>query len=194
MKEKSIIIIGAGIAGLSAGCYAAMSGYRSMIYETHTSPGGLCTSWKRGGYTIDFCLQWLVGSKPGFSLYRVWEELGAVQGRQFINADEFLRYEARDGRVFRLYCSVDRLEQHMLELAPEDAAQIRNFCNAIRELRSLGMPVLKPSALMSAWERMSLVVRLRKYRPFVTWNGMMMRELISRFTNPVIPITSGARC
>lgn len=33
MSDKTIIIVGAGIAGLSAGCYAQMNGYRSRIYE-----------------------------------------------------------------------------------------------------------------------------------------------------------------
>ena len=44
MREKTIIIIGAGIAGLAAGCYAQMNGYRSQIFEMHFAPGGLCTS------------------------------------------------------------------------------------------------------------------------------------------------------
>jgi len=84
MSQKSVIVVGAGIAGLSAGCYAAMNGYHTRIYEMHTSPGGLCTAWKRGGYTIDGCIHWLVGSKPGTRMYAVWEALGAVQGRQFV--------------------------------------------------------------------------------------------------------------
>ena len=46
---ESIIIIGAGIAGLSAGCYGRMNGYRTQIFELHDKPGGLCTSWKRSG-------------------------------------------------------------------------------------------------------------------------------------------------
>jgi len=49
MTGKSIIIIGAGAAGLSAGCYAQMNGFRSTIYELHTLPGGLCTSGDRKG-------------------------------------------------------------------------------------------------------------------------------------------------
>ncbi len=48
MTEETILIIGAGIAGLSAGCYAQMNGYRSQIFELHYLPGGLCTSWRRG--------------------------------------------------------------------------------------------------------------------------------------------------
>ena len=50
MASKSVIIIGAGIAGLSAGCYAQMNGYTSRIFEMHDKPGGLCTAWKRGIY------------------------------------------------------------------------------------------------------------------------------------------------
>ena len=46
-KNKKVVIIGAGIAGLSAGCYIQMNGYNTDIYELHTTPGGLCTSWKR---------------------------------------------------------------------------------------------------------------------------------------------------
>jgi len=47
---KKVVIIGAGIAGLSAGCYARMNGYDVEIHEAHHLPGGLCTAWKRQGY------------------------------------------------------------------------------------------------------------------------------------------------
>ncbi len=40
MENKSIIIIGAGIAGLSAGCYARMNGYSIRIFEMHNIQGG----------------------------------------------------------------------------------------------------------------------------------------------------------
>jgi len=46
-KDNSIIIIGAGFAGLAAGIYAQMNGFRSQIFEMHNLPGGLCTSWKK---------------------------------------------------------------------------------------------------------------------------------------------------
>lgn len=40
MGNRSVIIIGAGIAGLSAGCYARMNGYDTHILEMHDEPGG----------------------------------------------------------------------------------------------------------------------------------------------------------
>jgi phytoene dehydrogenase-like protein len=88
---ESILIIGAGIAGLAAGCYAQMNGYRSKIFELHDLPGGLCTSWLRNNYTFDGCIHYLYGSASGMPYYSVWEELGAVQDRHMIHHDEFMR-------------------------------------------------------------------------------------------------------
>jgi thioredoxin reductase len=36
--NKSIIIIGAGIAGLSAGCYGQLNGYQTKIFELPFRP------------------------------------------------------------------------------------------------------------------------------------------------------------
>jgi phytoene dehydrogenase-like protein len=51
MKRK-IIIVGGGIAGLSAGVYGQKYGYDTEIYEMHTIPGGQCTAWERKGYVL----------------------------------------------------------------------------------------------------------------------------------------------
>jgi len=65
MSEKSVVIVGAGMAGLSAGCYARMNGYKATTLEMHNIPGGLCTAWKRKGYTFDISMHMLTGSKGG---------------------------------------------------------------------------------------------------------------------------------
>lgn len=51
--EKSIVIIGGGLTGLSLGCYGRMNGYKTAVFEMHDKAGGVCTAWKRQGYTID---------------------------------------------------------------------------------------------------------------------------------------------
>ena len=86
---KTVAIVGAGMAGLCAGVYAQMNGYQSRIYEQHTAPGGLCTAWKRHGYTIDLCIHWLVGSRPGIAMHELWREVGLVKGTEIIDLDEF---------------------------------------------------------------------------------------------------------
>src|SRR3974377_1774377 len=94
-----IIIIGAGVAGLSCGCYLQMNGYRTMILEANALPGGLCTGWGRGPSVFYGCLRWWVGTNPSSAFHQVWNELGAIAGRQIINPEEFLRFEGTDGQT-----------------------------------------------------------------------------------------------
>lgn len=144
---KSIAIIGAGIAGLSAGCYARMNGFETHLFELHDKPGGLCTAWQRQGYTFDGCIHWLVGTARGSSFRRIWDELGALQDRPTVEYDQFLRYEGTGGKALILHTNVDRLERHLLELAPEDAGAIHELTGAIRKLTRMEMPVENPGLL-----------------------------------------------
>jgi phytoene dehydrogenase-like protein len=92
MSQKSIVVISAGIAGLAAGCYGQMNGYDTQIFELDDLPGGLCTAWDRQGYTFDGCIHHLFGSGSGQPFHRMWEELGAVQGRRWFDHDNFSRF------------------------------------------------------------------------------------------------------
>ena len=160
---KKIAIIGAGIAGLSAGCYARMNGYEAEIYEAHSIPGGLCTAWKRGDYTIDGCLQWLTGSAPGNGFNRFWKELGVIQGRKMYNHEEFYRFTGSDGRTFIAYCNVDRLEKHMKELSPDDAETTELFCRLIRKFTNFEAPLEKAFELYNFPDYIRLMWQMLPY-------------------------------
>ena len=160
MSEKSIIIIGAGISGLSAGCYGQMNGYRTSIFEMHTIPGGLCTSWKRKGYTIDGCMHWLLGTKPGTGNYRIWEELGAIQGRHIIHQEEYIRFEGEEGKVFSVYTDINRLESHMKELAPEDEKVIEEVIKEVRKATRFEIPWEKARELYSSIDGLKMMLKM----------------------------------
>ena len=61
---KSIIIVGGGVSGLSAGISGLLKGYRVSILEKHSIMGGNLTGWNRQGYHIDNCIHWLTGTNP----------------------------------------------------------------------------------------------------------------------------------
>ena len=80
MQEKlKINIIGAGISGLSAGSYLQMNGFETQIFEKHSIPGGLCTSWKNGEYTIDGSIHWILGSNKGSGFYKTDSRAATVK-------------------------------------------------------------------------------------------------------------------
>ena len=70
---KKIVIIGGGIAGLSAGIYAKLNGFDAEVIEMHSITGGQCTAWDRKGYRFDYCLHWLVGTRKG-PFNNIWRE------------------------------------------------------------------------------------------------------------------------
>lgn len=194
--EKKIIIIGAGIAGLSAGCYSRMNGYTAELYESHALPGGLCTSWKRGEYTIDGCLHWLTGSSPGDSFYNLWQELGAIQGRTFHNHDEFYRFTGTQGKTFITYCDVDRLEKHMKEISPADAEPIKLFCKLIRKFTKFKSPQDKAYELFNFFDIAKMIWSMRSFmKDFNFCSGTTIGEFAGRFKDPflkeTLPMTLG---
>src|SRR5512133_2488751 len=124
-SDNSIIIIGAGFGGLSAGIYGRLNGYNTRIFEMHYKPGGLCTSWIRKGYTFDGCIHWLTGSSPLSGLHDIWEETGIAANRKIIDPDEYMRYEDNSGRTLIFYTNINRLEKHLLEFSPADRRPIK---------------------------------------------------------------------
>jgi len=52
-QEYDVAIVGAGIAGLFAGCLLAKSGLKCAIFEAHYIPGGCVQGFKRDGFYFD---------------------------------------------------------------------------------------------------------------------------------------------
>jgi phytoene dehydrogenase-like protein len=181
---KSIIIIGAGIAGLAAGCYSRMNGYDSHIYEMHDKPGGVCTAWKRRGYTIDGCIHWLIGSNPESHLYPLWEELGAVQGRKFIQYEEFGHVVGNDGKTFTVYTDIDRFEKHMKELAPEDSETIDEFIQGIKDCIGFSWDWQKAPELYTPLDGIKMAFQMMPFgKVLKKWQKVTTMEFANRFKN-----------
>jgi len=185
--NNKIAIIGAGIAGMSAGIYAQMNGYQSIIFEKHNLPGGLCTSWKRKDYTFDGCIQWLTGSAPGTSLFGMWQELGAVQGRMMVNHDELFRIEGADGKNLILYTNMDRLERHLKELAPEDSRLISHFIRAVRAIANFNPPLPKAPELRNVWDQLRAQISMLSLMPSLKdYSKLSISDFAQKFKNPFL--------
>lgn len=133
MAEKSIIIIGAGLAGLSVGSYGRMNGYRTHILEHHSEPGGVAKAWKHGGYLIDGGIHYLMGHRPGIACHEVYRELGLLHHRCFPDLDTFVHFtDENSGRQISFTGDLDRMARDLKAIAPDDAGFVDSFVKGIR--------------------------------------------------------------
>jgi phytoene dehydrogenase-like protein len=185
--EKSMIIIGAGFAGLAAGIYGRLNGYNTQIFEMHNLPGGLCTSWKRKGYTFDACIHWLVGSSPESPQHAIWQETGIARDREYVYADEYCRCEGADGRTVIFYADIEKLEKHLLGLAPQDEKTIREFINGVRMCMAFDFPSDNESLPVRLKKSVALFFTFLRYgSDFRKWTKVTGVELANRFTDPLL--------
>jgi phytoene dehydrogenase-like protein len=159
MAKKKIVIIGGGIAGLSAGIYAAMNGFETEIIEMHSVAGGQCTAWDRKKYRFDYCLHWLVGTTQG-AFHEVWKETNVLNDQtEIINHEVHSRIFDSNGNEFMIYANIDRWEKYLLEYAPEDKVSIQRMCNDMRK-SALLEPFPTPPELRSAVEYVKILPKM----------------------------------
>ena len=184
--EPRIVIIGGGIAGLSAGIFARANGFDATILEKHTILGGECTGWDRKGYHIDGCIHWLVGTKAGTPMNDLWRSVGALDGVPIHHPETFLTYEHESGTV-PIYRDLDRLHDAWLELSPQDAAAIDEFVSTIRQLGAFEMQTAKPTDMMSLVEKVRSMLSMRDAGAVLTRYGKVgLAEYAERFRHPAI--------
>jgi C-3',4' desaturase CrtD len=73
--SEHIIVIGAGIGGLTAGALLAKRGYQVTIYDQAIVPGGCASTFKRKGFTFDVGATQVAGLEPGGIHHRIFKEL-----------------------------------------------------------------------------------------------------------------------
>jgi phytoene dehydrogenase-like protein len=181
-----VIIIGAGIAGLSCGCYLQMNGIQTEILEAGELPGGLCTAWKRGHYMFDGCLRWLMGALPSSVFHQMWTELGAIEGRKVFVFEDIFRIEAPDGQTLTVPANLDKLAVELKRVSPQDGLLIDRLIRDARRCMFLE-PLKKPIELMPRRDRIREAFRYLPIVPTVLrWKNVKLGDYLKRYQNEFI--------
>jgi C-3',4' desaturase CrtD len=74
--SPKIVVIGAGIGGLTAAALLAHRGYQVQVYDQAIVPGGCASTFSRRGFTFDVGATQVAGLEPGGIHHRIFSELG----------------------------------------------------------------------------------------------------------------------
>ncbi len=133
MLDSDVIIIGAGIAGLTCGCLLAQKGLRVLIFEKNQKMGGCCTSFQKEGFSFDLSVQSLGECQEGGRIWKLIKRLGLLDHLHFIPLEPAREYHFPGQRIIQS----SHLETHIETLStlfPKERRGIEQIYKVLRKI------------------------------------------------------------
>lgn len=190
MQNNHVIVIGAGIGGLTAACLLAKSGYRVTVLEKNNTPGGKMQQFSRDGFRFDTGPSLL--TMP-FLLEKLFEECGFSLGDHLTLAELSLlcRYNYPDGTLFDNYSDRNKTISEITNFAPEDAGSYTRFLDYSEDLyrKTADSFIFNPLCSLSDFSGLK-ISDLLKINPFSTvsqqvdsyFESEYLRKFFKRFS------------
>ncbi|MBK8417803.1 NAD(P)/FAD-dependent oxidoreductase [Candidatus Villigracilis saccharophilus] len=119
MEKFDIVIIGAGLGGLSAAGYLAKAGKKVLVLEHHTVPGGYAHEFRRGKYRFEVALHALDGAAPGGWSYPILKDLEVFDQVHFHRIDPFYTVQFSKQKIVA-YADLMMYESEMVKHFPHE--------------------------------------------------------------------------
>ena len=161
------IIIGAGVAGLSAACFLAKAGHDVTIIEKNKTTGGRARVFHAEGFTFDMGPSW-------YWMPDVFDQFFAHFGKtasdyyELVRLDPGFRIFFSDGSQWDLAAEMKNIEKDFEKIEPGSSAKLNSFLTDARYKYEEGMLNLayKPSISAREYLDPSLLAKMLRLQMF----------------------------
>ncbi|HEV7880080.1 phytoene desaturase family protein [Bradyrhizobium sp.] len=140
MARYDVVVIGAGLGGLTAGAILARAGRKVLVIERSNSVGGAASSYKSGDLFVEGSLHETGDpNDPRDPKHGVLARAGVLDAVKWIAGGGF--YEARGGpldRPFAMPDNFDAARRALMERFPQARGGIDDVLDAMQRLASAG--------------------------------------------------------
>ncbi len=136
--KYNTVVIGGGLAGLTAAATLTKFGKKVLLLEQHHKPGGCATTFKRGDFIIEVGLHEMCGLDKNGSLLNLFDMLDINQNVEFLRVPE-LYAVLSDTEKFVFPHGYDAATKALIDKYPEDEKGIRRFMKLIAGIRKEGV-------------------------------------------------------
>lgn len=148
-QVKDILVVGSGVAGLSAACLLARDGLHVTVVEQNWLPGGCVSSYPRKGYVFESGATTLVGLDPGMPLRHLLDETGIRI--EALPLTPPMRIYLQDGTVLTRYKDLEKwIDEAERVFGPKGQRPFWEYCYQISQFvweTSLKQRHFPPSSL-----------------------------------------------
>jgi prolycopene isomerase len=129
--EYDVVVVGAGLGGLSAAAACSRSGLRVLLVEAQDGPGGYAHAFDRGLYRFDPAVHVTSLAHEGEFLSEYLRALGALDAVRFLDLDEFYGIDLPGLRMSVPHGQAAFIDAHA-ERWPRESAGIRDLVELCR--------------------------------------------------------------
>ena len=124
--KYNTIVIGGGLAGLTAGATLAKFGKKVLLLEQHHKPGGCATTFKRGDFIIEVGLHEMCGLEKDGALLQLFDMLEVDQQVEFLQVPELYAVHS-DQEKFVFPHTYTAASKALIDKYPEEEKGIKRL-------------------------------------------------------------------
>jgi all-trans-retinol 13,14-reductase len=136
--KYNTVVIGGGLAGLTAGATLTKFGKKVLLLEQHHKPGGCATTFKRGDFIIEVGLHEMCGLEKNGAILQLFNMLEVDQEVELLQVPE-LYAVLSDQEKFVFPHSYEVASKALIDKYPEDEKGIKRFMKFIDGIRKEGV-------------------------------------------------------
>jgi len=186
MPDYDVIVIGAGLGGLTSGALLAKQGRKVLVLEQSGRVGGCCSTFEKDGYHFDVGASIVEIIQP---IERVFKLLGATLQEEIdlIPCDPIMTYLFEDGRRITYPTSAVRTGELISQIDPEDGRNWGKFSAFAQDLMDVTLDTIfsEPSSTLS--DMGALIKKNPRFIKFLpTFMTSYQSVLEKYFKNPTV--------
>jgi len=167
MKDYDVVVIGAGLGGLSSAALLSAQGHRVLVLEQGERIGGCCSSFERNGFHFDTGASIVEIIKP---IEEVFKKMGTTLQDEIdlITCDPVMSVIRKDGSRMTIPLSIKKTGELIAEISPEDGRRWFDFVDFCAELVEVSLDTFFSMPADSMGDMLKMVrknPRLAKYLP-----------------------------
>ncbi len=176
-----VIIIGAGMSGLMAANVLAQQGWRALLIEKGTGPGGCTVNFQRKGFRFDASTHLINGCESGGSIYEELRKVGAEDRVEFVKLQTLMDWtdDAR-GISTQLPVALPAYVDTLSQLYPHEEKGIREF---YRRYESVAKLLLSNSGTSESEQAALFMQHPEVMQDFAALQGKSAKDIVDRYVS-----------